>query len=269
MSATTVAHVAADRGGVLGSLARSFRVWQRNRDAFLRVWKTEFGGVVAEPLLVLTAVGLGMGTYIGDIGGRSYTEFVAAGLLASYAMFGATFECTFGTYMRMETRRLFQGILATPVSVDELVRGELFWAATRSLMHATVLLTVSYIFGLTQSPYALLALPVSILIGLMFGSQAMLAASAAPSINSLTNFFTLYVVPMFFFSGVFYPVDGLPEAIQRVAWVLPLTSATELMRSLAYGEIGAQTFLSLAILIAFTVVFIPLSIRGMRRRLIK
>ena len=95
------------------------------------------------------------------------------------------------------------------------------------------------------------------------------SASVAPSINSLTNFFTLYVVPMFFFSGVFYPVDGLPEAIQRVAWVLPLTWATELMRSLAYGEIGAQTFLSLAILIAFTVVFIPLSIHGMRRRLIK
>ena len=93
------------------------------------------------------------------------------------------------------------------------------------------------------------------------------SASVAPSINNLTNFFTLYVVPMFFFSGVFYPVDGLPEAIQRVAWILPLTWATELMRSLAYGEIYAHTFLSLAILIAFTVVFIPLSIRGMRRRL--
>ena len=87
------------------------------------------------------------------------------------------------------------------------------------------------------------------------------------SINSLTNFFTLYVVPMFFFSGVFYPVDGPPKAIQRMAWILPLTWATELMRSLAYGEIYAHTFLSLAILIAFTVVFIPLSIRGMRRRL--
>ena len=146
MNTATVAHQLADRGGVLGSLARSFKVWQRNRDAFFRVWKTELGGVVAEPLLVLTAVGLGMGTYIGDIGGRSYTEFVAAGLLASYAMFGATFECTFGTYMRMETRRLFQGILATPVSVNELVLGELFWAATRSLMHATVLLTVSFAF---------------------------------------------------------------------------------------------------------------------------
>jgi len=255
--------------GVLQSLIRSLHIWERSRDVFLRNWKTETGGIVVEPLLVLTAVGFGLGSYMADVQGKPYAEFVAPGLLASYAMFGATFETTFGTYLRMETRRTFSSILATPVSVSELITGEVLWAGTRSLMHAGVLLLVAWIFGLIHSPYALLVIPSAILIGLMFGSIAILATSLAPSISALTNFFTLFITPMFFFSGIFYPLDRLPEGIQAIAWLLPLTPAAYLTRSMATGEVSWLTLMSVVIIVALTAIFLPLGIRGMRRRLVK
>ena len=255
--------------GVLASLQRSSFVWMRNRDVFLRLWKANVGAIIVEPMLVLLAMGFGLGSYIESVGEHRYIEFLAPGLLASYAMFASVLETTFGTYFRMETHRTFDGILQTPVSVQELVQGELLWAGTRSLMHAAALLAMASAVGLIESPYAILALPISVLVGVMFGSIAILATSLAPSINLLENFFSLFVIPMFFFSGVFYPLDRLPDTIQTFAWFVPLTPVAHLMRNLAFGNLGWNLLADLGIMAAFTALFLPLSVKGMQRRLVK
>jgi lipooligosaccharide transport system permease protein len=248
---------------------RSARVWQRNRDVFLRLWKTELGGIIAEPVVILAALGFGLGFYVDDINGKTYGEFVAPGIMASYAMFHAVFECTFSTYLRMETHRVFDGIIVTPISVEDLVIGEIGWGATRSTLTTTAILAFTYVLGMVSSPWALLIIPVSFIIGLMFASIAITVTALVPYLNSLNNFFTLFVTPMWFFSGVFFPLNELPTPISTLAWFLPLTPAAHLVRGLAFGELDWTLLASFLLMMGFLAFFLFLALRVMRTRLIK
>ena len=192
---------------------RAIRVWQRNRDAFTRQWATELSGIIVEPVLILTVVGYGLGTYVDIVGDLSYTEFVAPGIIASYAMFHAAFECTYGAYLRMQTHKIYDSIIVTPLSVGDVTLGEIIWGASRSVLTASAVLTVAAAFGLVASPLAILVLPAAFLIGLMFASIAMTMTAVAPSIGFLNNYFTVFAAPMFFFCGTFFPLDELPDAV--------------------------------------------------------
>lgn len=252
----------------LPSLA-AFRVWQRNRDVFFRLWKAESIPYFIEPLVILTALGLGLGTFIGQVNGQSYLEFLAPGVVAGYAMFSATFECTYASFVRMEMQRTFDAIIATPLSIEDVIAGEILWAATRSLMTALAIVLVSLAFGVVPSVMVIGVFPVAVLIGLMFGSIAMFYTSIVPSIASFNYFFTLFVTPVYFFSGVFFPLSSLPQTIQGLAWLVPLTPAVNLTRALFYGQVTAGLAWSLAFVLAVTGLFLFLSLVSMRRRLIK
>jgi lipooligosaccharide transport system permease protein len=246
-----------------------FRVWQRNRDAFLRSWKVEIGGIAIEPFILLVAFGFGLGSYIGDIGDLSYAEFFAPGIIASYAMFHATFDATYGAYLRMETHHIYEAMLFTPLEPVDIVVGEVMWGATRSVISASAVLVAATVFGLVGSPLAILALPVAYLIGFVFASLAMVLTSTATTIGAMNNFFTLLLMPMFYVSGTFFPLDRLPEAVQRAAWALPLTPASALMRGLVTGEPTWWMLAWLAELAGYAVVPLIIASRLMRRRLIK
>jgi lipooligosaccharide transport system permease protein len=248
---------------------RAFRVWQRNRDGFFRLWKAEAPPFLAEPLFILVAMGLGLGAYVGLVDGQSYLKFIAPGIVASYAMFGATFECTYGSYVRMELQRTYDAIVATPLSIEDVIAGEIFWAATRSLMTASVILVVITAFGLVSSPLALLVPLVAVVEGLMFGSLAMFFTSVSPSVFFYNYYFTLFITPMFFFSGVFFPLTAMPEIVQRLAWLAPLTPVAYLMRGLVTGEVYLELLGGLAFMVLVTLLFFHLSLFNMRRRLIK
>ena len=120
-----------------------------------------------------------------------------------------------------------------------------------------------------NSPLAIFTIPIAFLVGVMFASMAMTLTAVAPSINTLNNFFTLFVTPMFFISGTFFPLGRLPEAVQAIAWALPLTSATHIMRSLTQGHLSLADLGALAIMLAYTIVFLVAALFFMRRRLIK
>ncbi|HUV44157.1 MAG TPA: hypothetical protein VMW13_04920 [Dehalococcoidales bacterium] len=105
---------------------RFWRMWQRNRDVFLRLWHTEAPGTIVEPIIVILAMGLGLGAYVGLVGGQDYMEFIIPGIVASYAMFTVFGECTYGTFFRMEERKTFDAIIATPLNVEDVVAGEIF-----------------------------------------------------------------------------------------------------------------------------------------------
>ena len=246
-----------------------FRVWQRNYDAFLRSWQVEVGGIAIEPFLMLLALGFGLGVYVESFDGLTYAQFVAPGVLASYAMFHATLDSTYGAYLRMETHHVYEAILFTPLEPEDLVLGEVLWGATRSVITAVAVLVAALIFGLVSSPLAVLTIPSAYLIGAAFASISMILTAAATTIGTMNNFFTLFLTPMFLFSGVFFPVHSLPDSIQTIVWALPLTPAVALVRGLIIGEVSWLMVIWVLELLGFSLAAFWLAAKLMRHRLIK
>ena len=248
---------------------RSIRMWQRNRDVFFRLWWSIAPGFMIEPIILLLALGFGFGTFMGIVDGQDYIYFIVPGILASYIMTSATFECTYGTFFRMEYRRTYDSILATPLNMEDIVAGEIAWGATRSVITSTIILIVAYLFGLLPSPWVLLVPLVAVLEGLMFASIAMVFTSLAPSVYSFNYYFTLFIAPMTFFSGAFFPLTRFPEAIQWLGDIVPLTAPVDIIRGLVQGEFEASLLLSLGYMLVLTAVFFLLAMNTMRRRVIE
>ena len=247
---------------------RSFRMWQRNRDVFFRLWRSIAPGFMIEPIILLLALGLGFGYFMGVIDELDYMEFIVPGVIATYVMTSATFECTYGTFFRMEYRRTYDSILATPLNIEDVVAGEILWGATRSVITAVIILVVAVFFQLLPSPWVLLVPLVAVLEGMMFASIAMVFTSLAPSIYSFNYYFTLFIAPITFFSGAFFPLASFPEAVQVVSRLVPLTPAVELIRALVRGEFHPGLWLSLLSMALLTVVFFFIATNTMRRRVI-
>jgi len=246
---------------------RFIRVWQRNRDVFFRLWHSEAPGFLAEPIIILLAMGLGLGAYVGLVNGQQYIEYIAPGIIASYAMFSASFECTYGSFVRMEYQKTYDAIIATPLNVEDVIAGEIFWGATRSLMTAIIILAIAAAFQLVHSPWALLIPMVSFLEGIMFAAIAITFTSIVPAIYSFNYFFTLFITPMFFFSGVLFPLSSFPEIVQTLSWIAPLTPVVRLTRALFNGEIQLDLLWALGLIIILAVLFFSISLVTMRRRL--
>ncbi len=248
---------------------RGFRVWQRNRDAMIRGWKVEFGGMIVEPFVILAALGFGLGAYVGDIGDLTYAEYIAPGFIAGYAMFHSTLDSTYGAYLRMESHHVYEAMLFTPIHPADIVVGEVMWGATRAMFSGAVVLAVASAFGLVNSPLAILAIPCAYLIGLTMSSMAMILTATATTIGAMNNFYTLFVLPMFYVSGVFFPLDHLPESVRALSWVLPLTPAAALTRGLVTGNTSWFMVLWALELLAFAAVSLLVASYFMRRRLVK
>ena len=246
---------------------RFVRMWQRNRDVFLRLWHSEAPGTILEPIFILLSMGLGLGAYVGLVGGQDYIEFIVPGIAASYAMFTVFGECTYGTFFRMEERKTFDAIIATPLNVEDVVAGEIFWGATRAVITGTVVLAIVAAFQLVHSPWTLLLVPLSFLQGVMFASIAILFTSLVPSFYTFNHLFTLFITPMFFFSGVFFPLSRFPVIVQNLSWIAPLTPVVHLTRALFEGEFHRVHLGALGYIVGISAIFFALSLFTMRRRL--
>ena len=246
---------------------RFIRMWQRNRDVFLRLWHAEAPGFIAEPLMVLLAMGLGLGSYVGMVNGQEYIEYIVPGIIASYGMFSASFECTYGSFYRMDERKTYDAIIATPLNIEDVIAGEIFWGATRSALTGTGILIIAAIFQLVPSPWALLIPVLSFMGGVLFSSIAILYTSLVPSFYSFNYYFTLFITPMFFFSGVFFPLSNFPEFVQNISLIIPLTPVVQISRALVSGEFSPNLLISLAIIVVLSIIFFSVSMVTMRRRL--
>lgn len=255
---------------------RVWKVWHRNVDVFTKTATVNFFPSLLEPILYLLAFGLGLGGFISNINGQSYLAFIGPALVAIAIMNGAFFECTFASFVRMYYQKTFDAIVATPISVEEVVAGEILWGATRATVNSTIVLAVIAAFGLISSPLFLLVIPLAFFGGLMFASIAMCFTAVSPNIDFF-NFPTfLFLTPMFFLSGTFFPLTSLPNAAQVTAMaVLPLTHVVNITRFLVSGQVEPILGLSPVILIAIslawiigvTVFFFVLSINLMKKRL--
>jgi lipooligosaccharide transport system permease protein len=247
---------------------RFFRVWQRNLDVWLKYYKASLVGNLGEPFLYLIALGFGVGRFIHEIEGVSYLQFIAPGLVAASAMNSSSFECTFGSYTRMTVQRTFHAIVAAPISMEEVVVGDIFWGASKSLLSGTVILLIAFALGLINSAWFLCIIPLIFLVGIMFASLAMVITAISPSYDFFSYFFTLAISPMFLFSGIFFPLNDLPEWIQALAWLLPLTHVVNMFRSLAFGTLTADIIFDLLWISVFTWIVFCFAVKKIKDRLI-
>lgn len=250
-------------------LRGSIRVWSRNFESWKDYAAASLVGTVAEPILFFIAIGYGLGRFVELIDGQPYIAFLAPGLVASTTMNGAAFESTFGSFTRMTEQRTYDAIAITPISVDEIVAGDIFWAASKGVLGAVVILAIMGFLGLLATPWALLTVVLAFVVGVMFGSLGMIWTALSPSYAFFNYFFTLVIGLMFLFSGVFFPLEGLPTWAVWSAWFLPLTHAVNLMRAMTGGELAVSLWIDAVWVALFTVGAFWLATRLIRRRLIK
>ena len=257
--------------GIIGGglrLKSAFRVWQSHLKVYTKLYKSSIALNFIEPILYLAALGLGLGGFVGEVNGVPYIKFIAPGIIASSAMFAATYECTYGTYVRMIFQKTFDAILATPVNINDLIAGELMWGATKSLLYGTIILLVVSLFGLIDSSIIILAIPILFVAGLIFAEISLIFVAIVPGIDSFNYFYTLFMTPMFLFSGIFFPLDTLPPALSGIAFFTPLYHLVNICRAFSYGQPSAA-LLDIFYLFAVAIILSPLPFRLMRKRVIK
>jgi lipooligosaccharide transport system permease protein len=252
---------------------RFFRVWQRNLTVYRQSWKVSFIPPLLEPLFYLLAFGVGLGGLVGNIryGGVeiSYTRFIAPALIAITVMNSSFFENTYGSFVRMYYQKTFDAMMATPLTVEEIIAGEIIWGATKAVIATAIMMAVISLFGLIRYPEGLLLLPLAFLGGLAFGSAGMVCTALVPNIELFNLPVFLFITPMFLFGGTFFPVENLPGWAQATAAFLPLTRLVDLTRAFANGRIDAGLLTGIGYLTVFAAITFPLALYKMRKRLIK
>jgi lipooligosaccharide transport system permease protein len=245
------------------------RLWQRNWARFSRFGVISSLPNFFEPLLYLLSIGVGLGLYVGSrIMGVDYGLFIAPGLIAAATMNAAVWETTLEMFTKLHFGRLYDAVVTTPLEPEDIALGELLWAVTRGAVAGLTFLLVAALFGYVASPWALAAPAAIVLIAVTFGLIGLIVTSVLPSIDLYSYFFSLFIMPMFLFSGIFFPVADLPDAARPIAWLTPLHHGVELLRALVLtGDVdtAAGHALWLAVL---TLVLIPPALNLLRRRLV-
>jgi len=245
------------------------RVFYRNLQVFKKTWKANIMFNFVEPLLYLWALGFGLGMYVSRIGGLSYIDFLAPALIASSAMFSTTYEMTYGSFTRMGYQKTFHGMVATPVSMDDVVMGEILYGTFKGVLYGLVFFLVVAMFGVLKSPWALL-IPVPLALMVMsFSILSLIWTSIAPNYDSFGYFFTLFISPMFLFAGVFFPVDSLPAGLRLLPWLTPLYHAVEVIRQMAIGKLDGSVLANLGWLAAFIMITLRIPLTMVKNRLIQ
>ncbi len=252
--------------------ARSWLVVERNYLVYRRGWVVFLTGML-EPILYLLSIGIGVGGLVGDFtlsNGTtvSYVEFVAPAMLAASAMNGALFDSTYNIFFRMKYAKLYDAMLATPLGPADVARGEITWALLRGACYSAVFIVVMLVLGLVSSWWMLLALPATLLIGYAFAGAGMALTTWMRSWQDF-EFVQLAIMPMFLFSGTFYPISTYPEGLQWVVRCTPLYQGVSLVRAMALGTLGWTSLVSVAYLLAMGTVGLVVAGRRVGTLLLK
>ena len=254
--------------GTISSVWRAPQLSLRFWPVFLRnllVWRKlaipSLVGNIAEPLMWLVAFGYGMGALVGQITVPGpagpvqvpYILFLASGSICMSAMNAASFEALYSAFSRMHVQKTWDGIMNAPVNLDDIVMAEMLWAAFKSLFTVTAILGVMLGLGISYSPKLLLAWPVLLGVGITFSCVALIFNALAKGYDFFTYYFTLFLTPMMFLSGIFFPLAQLPPVVRAVSNWLPLTNAVALVRPLFMDQWPADWLRPLLVLAVYAV----------------
>jgi len=243
-------------------------VWRRMFLVWQKLAVPSMLGNLADPMIYMLGFGYGLGKLLPEVGGVRYIVFLAAGTVCFSTMNSATFEALYSSFSRMHVQRSWDAMLNAPLALEDVVLGECAWSASKSFLSGLAILLVAAALGLLDSWLALWVLPLIPVIGFTFSALGLVVTAVSPSFDFFMYYFTLFITPMAMLSGVFFPIDQLPAAIQILSYVLPLTHATLLVRPLVLGEIPANIALHLAVLIAYGAVAFYAALVLFRRRLL-
>lgn len=248
---------------------RIISVWYRH----IRVYSSDFWSNAFppffEPLIFLAGLGIGVGSYIQTMGTMSYILFLASGLIVTSSMYSASFECTYGTFIRLEYDKVYDGMLGATLSPNDLIIGEILFAGTKGFFFSFAVLVVVWIMGIITFPLSILAAFVGFLTGIMFGTLSMMITSFVKNINHFNFYFTGLLSPMFFFSGVVFPLDNVPRALAIASELIPLTHVVRLARAFCVpGLLKIGLLLDLLYCVIFILITGWFTLRGLKKRMI-
>jgi lipooligosaccharide transport system permease protein len=245
---------------------------ERNVMVYRRTWLMLASGFF-EPLFYLLGIGFGLGALIGDVPGPNgepipYAVFVAPALLATSAMNGALYESTFNTFFKLRYAKTYDAILSTPMGIGDVAAGEIGWALIRGGLYAVGFLVVVLLLGLTLSPLVVLSVPAALLIGFAFASVGM---AATTWIRSWQDFdvITLITLPLFLFSGTFYPLTAYPEPLRTLVEITPLYQGVAILRQLSTGAVAPSFVVHVAYLAVMGGIGLVVVARRLDRLLLK
>jgi lipooligosaccharide transport system permease protein len=256
---------------------RWWPVFLRNLLVWRKLAIPSLVGNIAEPLMWLVAFGYGMGALVGQVNITTpqgnvavpYILFLASGSICMSAMNAASFEALYSAFSRMHVQKTWDGIMNAPVSLDDVVLAEMLWAGFKALFSVTAIMVVMLALGISHSPKLLLAWPVLLGVGITFSCIALVFNALAQGYDFFTYYFTLFLTPMMFLSGVFFPREQLPDVVRLMSDWLPLTNAVELVRPLFMDQWPERPWLHAAVLLVYTVVAFWLALGLTRKRFSK
>jgi len=250
---------------------RIYYVFLRNLVSYKRFVVPTFLVSLVEPLFYLITFGIGMGAYMGQFGGKPYLYFLVPGVLVSSVMMSSTFECLYGTFVKMIHEKLYDSLIATPVSAEDAVAGDIAWAVFRGLVSGSLMMLVAILMGIIPGslPSLLLLLLLMIFVGILFASLAMIVTSVSPSFDFFNYYTELIITPMLFFSGVFFPLDRFPAWMKTLSNFMPLTHAVKISRAVFSGEYDSGLILNFLVILVLEMIAFYIGIKMMKKRLIK
>ena len=252
------------------SLPEASRLWRRNVLAYSHSWQINILPNFFEPFFYLLAIGFGLGRFVDEIRGVEYAQYIAPGLAAVSTMYGGSFEVTFNVFVKLHFERIYDAVIATPLSPEDVVVGELMWSVTRSLLYGLPFTVIAGLFGLVDS-WAIVFMPIAaIVVGFCFSMIGLTFTAFIPTIDLYSFYFTLFITPMFLFSGIFFPIDTLPGWAQPLAWLSPLFHSAALFREL-FGVGGTDALAALGHfvwLLGLGIILFPVAPNVFRHRLV-
>jgi lipooligosaccharide transport system permease protein len=250
---------------------RIYHVFFRNLVSYKRFVLPTFLVSLIEPLFYLITFGVGMGAYMGYFGGKPYLYFLVPGVLISAVMMSSSFECLYGTFVKMIHEKLYDSLIATPVSAEDAVAGDIVWGAFRGLVSGVLMMIVAIAMGIFPVSVisVVLLLLLMVFVGILFGSLAMVVTSVSPSFDFFNYYTELVITPMLFFSGVFFPLDRFPAWMKTLSGFMPLTHAVKISRAVFSGTYTPGLLGNFLVVIVLEVIAFYISLKMMRKRLIK
>lgn len=246
----------------LAVLRRHFLVWRKTA-------ATTVLGDVMDPMVVLLALGYGLGRLLPAVEGVPYITFLAAGSICMGALYGASFEATYAAFSRLQVQRTWEGMLNTPLSLDDVLWAEILWAAAKAIKSGLAILLVVVLFDISRAATLMWIPPVLVVAGVTFAALAIIVTVLAKGYDFFMYYFTLVMTPMVFLSGVFFPVNQLPAALAAVMQWLPLAPAINLIRPLVLGQVPPHAGWYVLQLVATAVLAIWVAGFLVRRRFLR
>ena len=253
------------RFSVRAVLAVLWREWA----VFRRVWFSTAFGSILEPVTYFIAFGFGFGALVAEIAGLSYFDFIATGAVAIGVLFSSIFPALINGYFRRKEQRLYDGVLAAPLSIPELVTGEALWNALRASVVACATVVVAIAFGVRPNATVVLVPAITVVAGFAFAAAGAAFGAVMRSTHSFDMIIVGVIVPMYVVAGTFFPIDGLPPVLATLAVANPLDHVVELLRAVTFGDpTGAILWVHVAAIIGFGMVAWLAAVRLLRRAMI-